>query len=259
MKHVLRTENLNFTYYNSPVLKNINIAINKGEISFILGANGAGKSTLIKLLCGILSPDNGDIFLEDENMRDISRSEIAKNIAYVSQDSTFGFPFTVKEVVLLGRSPYIGKFGFERDQDLDIADKAMELVGISHLSGRSINKISGGERQLVSVARAIAQQPDIMILDEPGTFLDLRHKSMIYSIIDKLCSESHITVIVATHDVGSVINSPGSAILLKHGQVMHAGKSSEVLTEQNLAEIYETQVKIYKHNAVMLITTKPLN
>ena len=135
----------------------------------------------------------------------------------------------------------------------------MQQVGISHLQDRSINKISGGERQLVSLARAIAQKPQVMILDEPGTFLDLKHKSKIFSIIKNLCEQNGITIIVATHDLNSIISSLGSTILLKNGQVLCSGKSTEVLTERNLTEIYDTKVKILKENSNLFITTNLVN
>ncbi|NIS08972.1 MAG: ABC transporter ATP-binding protein, partial [Candidatus Dadabacteria bacterium] len=254
MNHILRADNLNFSYLDKPVLSNINVEIKQSEITYILGANGAGKSTLLKILCGIISPQSGNVFYEDRDIKQISRSDLAKKIAYVSQQTVFGFPFTVKEVVLLGRSPYIGRFEFERDEDLKIAESAMEMVGISNLQERSINKISGGERQLVSLARAIAQRPQVMILDEPGTFLDLKHKSMVFSNVKKLSQQAGMTILVATHDISSIMNTLGTTALLKNGEVLYCGKSEEILTEQNLSEVYDTDVKIHRHNSSFVIT-----
>ena len=259
MNHVIRAENLNFSYMNIPVLKNVDLSIEKSDLTFILGANGAGKSTLLKILCGILRPDNGKVYYNDLDINKIQRADVAKEIAYVSQETTFGFPFTVKDVVLLGRAPYIGRFEFERDSDFEIASSAMDLVGISHLQDRVVNKISGGERQLVSLARAVAQQPSVMILDEPGTFLDLKHKSKIFSTIKHLTSKLGISIIIATHDISSVISSLGSTILLKNGEILYSGRSADVLTEHNLSEIYETDVRIFKNNENLLITANPLN
>jgi iron complex transport system ATP-binding protein len=254
MNHVIRAENLNFSYLNVPVLKNINLSIERSDLTFIIGANGAGKSTLLKLLCAILHPSSGSVFYDDLDIKKIKRGELAKKIAYVSQQTSFGFPFTVKEVVLLGRSPYIGRFEFERNSDFQITRSAMDLVGISHLEDRIVNKISGGERQLVSLARAIAQQPQVMILDEPGTFLDLKHKSTIFSTIKNLTYKQGISIIVATHDISSVISSLGKTILLKDGEIFYSGKSADVLTEHNLSEIYETDVKIFKDSDNLVIT-----
>ncbi len=259
MNEIIKTNNIDFSYMKNPVLSNIEISIKRAEITYILGANGAGKSTLLKVLCGILDPDSGYVLYEDTDIKTIGRAALAKQIAYVSQETTFGFPFTVKEVVLLGRSPYIGRYEFERDSDFEIAKSAMEQVGITHLQDRNINNISGGERQLVSLARAIAQQPQVMVLDEPGTFLDLKHKSMIFSIIKKLCTDEGITIIVATHDISSIINTLGISILLKNGKVLYSGNSSDVLTEHNLTEVYDTDVKILRDNSSLLITANTLN
>ena len=259
MNSIISACNINFSYLNVPVLKNIDLSIERANLTFILGANGAGKSTLLKILCGIVRPGTGNVLYSDLDIKKIQRGDLAKKIAYVSQETTFGFPFTVKEVVLLGRSPYIGRFEFERDSDFQIARGAMDLVGISHLENRIVNKISGGERQLVSLARAIAQEPEVMILDEPGTFLDLKHKSTIFSTIKKLTYETGISIVVATHDISSVMNRLGSTILLKDGEIFCSGKSEDVLTEPNLSEIYETDVKIFKNNDNLVITANPLN
>ena len=259
MNYVIKADKINFSYSNEIVIRNINLLIPKSELTLIIGANGVGKSTLLKILCGILNPDTGNVLFNDIEIKKIQRRDIAMKIAYVSQEPVFSFPFTVKEVVLLGRSPYIGRFEFERDSDFQIAEKAMDIVGISHLKDRLINKISGGERQIVSLARAIAQEPEVMILDEPGTFLDLKHKSQIYRTIKELIDEMGMSIIIATHDISSLLIKIGSTVLLKDGEIFASGKSSDVINESNLSEIYETDVRIFKDGDNLLISANTLN
>jgi len=259
MNYVIKADKINFSYSNEIVIRNINLLIPKSELTLIIGANGVGKSTLLKILCGILNPDTGNVLFNDIEIKKIQRRDIAMKIAYVSQEPVFGFPFTVKEVVLLGRSPYIGRFEFERDSDFQIAEKAMDIVGISHLKDRLINKISGGEKQMVSLARAIAQEPEVMILDEPGTFLDLKHKSQIYRTIKELIDEMGMSIIIATHDISSLLIKFGSTVLLKDGEIFASGKSSDVINESNLSEIYETDVRIFKDGDNLFIGANTLN
>lgn len=259
MNYVIKADKINFSYSNEIVIRNIDLIIPKSELTLIIGANGVGKSTLLKILCGILNPDTGNVLFNDIEIKKIQRRDIAMKIAYVSQEPVFAFPFTVKEVVLLGRSPYIGRFEFERDSDFQIAEKAMDIVGISHLKDRLINKISGGEKQMVSLARAIAQEPEVMILDEPGTFLDLKHKSQIYRTIKKLIDEMGMSIIIATHDISSLLIKFGSTVLLKDGEIFASGKSSDVINESNLSEIYETDVRIFKDGDNILISANTLN
>ena len=183
----------------------------------------------------------------------MSKREIATKISYVPQNSTFGFPFTVAEIVLMGRAPYIGRFEFERDSDWKVAINAMETVGIKYFQDRLITEISGGERQLSSLARAIAQEPEIMILDEPATFLDLKHKTEVMKLLKKLKDEKNISVIAATHDIFSAMFYFDEIILLKEGMIFAEGSAEEMLKEEILSAVYEIGVTVKKENGRIFV------
>ncbi|MFQ5788522.1 MAG: ABC transporter ATP-binding protein, partial [Thermodesulfobacteriota bacterium] len=223
-------------------------SISQGKMIGLLGANGVGKSTLLKILCGILNIKTGKLFFEKKELRHFSKRETAKRIAYIPQNSTFGFPFTVSEVVNMGRAPYLGRFEFENKEDMQIAFQAMEKVGIEHLKDRLITEISGGERQLTSIARALAQEPDIMILDEPVTFLDLKHKSKIMEILNTLKEQKNLTIIAATHDIYASLFYFDEIIVLKDGEIFAEGRSDEILAEDILSSAYGIKVTVRKEN-----------
>jgi len=255
MNALINIHGVSFSYSQSDVLKDITLTIPKGEITLILGANGVGKSTLLKILSGILVPKSGEVLYDNINIYEINKNVIAKKIAYVSQDSVFSFPFTALEVALLGRSPYIGRFEFERDSDYEIAINALRSTGILHLKDRIISEVSGGEKQLVSIARAITQQPELMVLDEPGTHLDLKHKSLILNILNTIKEKNGTTIVFATHDLSSLQNEYKNIILLKDGEIFKSGHTLDVINETNLTHIYGTNVKIFKENGNIFVST----
>ena len=241
---VIETQNLSFSYNGEEVLKGIDFSIQKGSMVGVIGANGAGKSTLLKLLLGILRPKNGRVLYQGKELKKLDKREVARKIAYIPQNSTFWFPFTVKEVVLMGRAPYLGRFEFETEEDLRVALRAMETVGIKHLGERLVSEISGGEKQLVSLARALAQEPEVMILDEPATFLDVKNKTEIMKLLKKLKEEKGIAIIAATHDVFSGLFYFDKILMLKDGGVFACGDTIEVLKEESLAEVYGIDVGV---------------
>lgn len=219
----------------------------------ILGANGAGKSTLLKLMTGALKPEAGEVLYREKPLRSIGRREIARRIAYIPQDPVFAFPFSVTEVILMGRAPYIGRFEFERESDLEMAREAMETVGISHLEKRLISEISSGERQLASIARALVQEPEVMILDEPATFLDIRHRSEIMNILRKLRDERGILIIAATHDIFGALFYFDDIVMLKEGGIFAEGGVEEVVTGENLSALYGTEVAVKKEDGKLFV------
>lgn len=219
----------------------------------ILGANGAGKSTLLKLMTGALKPEAGEVLYRGKPLRSIGRREIARRIAYIPQDPVFAFPFSVTEVILMGRAPYIGRFEFERESDLEMARDAMETVGISHLGKRLISEISSGERQLASIARALVQEPEVMILDEPATFLDIRHRSEIMNILRKLRDERGILIIAATHDIFGALFYFDDIVMLKEGSIFAEGSVEEVVTGENLSALYGTEVAVRKEDGKVFV------
>jgi iron complex transport system ATP-binding protein len=253
MERIIEGEDIRFSYDGVEVLKGISISLRKESMVGLLGANGAGKSTLLKILSGILNPKSGRLLYGSKELTRLDKREIAKRIAYIPQDSTFGFPFSVQEVVLMGRAPYVGRFEFERERDLQITMSAMETVGISHLRDRPITEISGGEKQLASLARALAQEPEVMVLDEPATFLDVKHKTRIMKLLRGLKKERGISVIAATHDVFSALFYFDEIIMLKDGRIFAQGGVEDVIKQEVLTAVYGIEVAVRRENGRIFV------
>lgn len=253
MKPIINCTNLGFSYNETEILNGINISISPGQMIGILGANGAGKSTLLKILCGVLKPKIGEALFNGEALSKMDRRDIAKGIAYIPQDPMFAFPFTVIEVVLMGRAPYIGRFEFERDEDREIAENALQAVGVLHLKDRLINEISSGERQLASIARGLVQEPEIMILDEPATYLDIKHRNEIMNILKDLKENRGISIIAATHDIFSSLFFFDEIIILKEGNILAEGKTDYVVNSELLSSAYGTEVTVKKENGRVFV------
>ena len=253
MEMILEGRDIRFSYDGVEVIKGVNLSIDQGTIVGLLGANGVGKSTLLKVLTGILSTKSGEILYKGRELKYLPRREISKRIAYVPQSPTFGFPFTVSEIVKMGRAPYLGRFEFENDGDNEIAFQAMETVGITHLQDRLVSEISGGERQLTSFARALAQAPELMVLDEPATFLDVRHKTEILRLLLRLKNERNICILAATHDVFSGLFYFDRLIILKDGEILAEGECDRVLTDDILSKAYNIGVTVRKEDGKIFI------
>lgn len=253
MDSIIECEDIVFSYNGLKVLDGINFRVLPGQMVGVLGANGAGKSTLLKILSGLLIPNSGFTNYRDRELLKLERKELAKKLAYIPQDPVFAFPFTVTETVLMGRAPYIGRFEFERDSDLEIANRAMETVGILHLKDRLISQVSSGERQLASLARALVQEPEVMILDEPATFLDVRHRTEIMNILISLKNERGISIVAATHDIFSALYYFEEIKILKDGKVFAEGKIDAVVTEENLSQAYGIKVTVKKENGRVFV------
>ncbi|MCC6712764.1 MAG: ABC transporter ATP-binding protein [Candidatus Dadabacteria bacterium] len=253
METIIECREVGFSYGPRRILGEITLSFGKGSMHGILGANGAGKSTLLKLLTGALRPEAGEVLYRGKPLRSFGQRAAARKIAYIPQDPVFAFPFTVTEVVLMGRAPYIGRFEFERESDLEMARRAMETVGISHLDKRLISEISSGERQLASIARALVQEPEVMILDEPATFLDIRHRSEIMNILKRLRDERGILIIAATHDIFGALYYFDEIIMIREGRVFAEGNVAEVVTGENLSALYGTGVAVRKEDGKVFV------
>ena len=238
MNPVITVTKLNYSYGKISVLEDISFQIQRSDFFVIIGPNGSGKTTLLRLLAGIISAENGRIDLLGDSIEDYSRKALARKIAYVSQTVPVDFPFTVSEVVLMGRSPHLGILGLEREKDLMMAKQAMIFTGLDHLADRRINQLSGGECQRVFIARAICQETDIILLDEPTASLDLAHQTRIMDLMEKLQKERDITVVMVSHDVNLAAMYGKTLLLLKEGQIVSRGKPDEVLTFQTLEAAY---------------------
>lgn len=245
MGAILTLKNIFFSYDSRTVLRNINLDISEGETIGILGPNGSGKSTLLKLMDGILVPGQGKVLLKGKPISRYKRIDVAKEIAMVGQEDHFRFPFSVFEVVLMGRFPYTGSYGFENKKDLDVAYNALKLTGTLDLARRSIYEISGGERQRVFLARAIAQEPSIILLDEITSFLDIKFKRDIFILLSSL-KKRKISLVIASHDIELMARYCEKIILLKKGQIFAMGKPYQILTEKNISLVYECPVYVDK-------------
>jgi iron complex transport system ATP-binding protein len=244
MEPVLTLKNVSFNYGGALALRGIDLQIRGSEIVGILGPNGSGKTTLLKIIDGILIPHDGEVLVRRKRLLGLRRAEIAKEIAMVSQESHFRFEFSVLEVVLMGRFPHLGKLQFEGERDMQVALSSLDATHTRELAERSIHKISGGEKQRVLIARALAQEPRVILLDEPTAFLDLKYKREIFQLISSLSADKGLAVIVVTHDVDLSAQYCHRLVLLKNGEIYRAGDPASVITSANIRAVYECPVVV---------------
>lgn len=238
------------TAIQSPVLKNISLAIAEGEVLGILGPNGSGKSTLLKILMRILFPQQGTVEWFGQLHGAFSQSEISRRVAFVPQETQQAFPFTISEMVLMGRYPRHTRtwgLGWESSQDRAVARQAMNDLGVSHLGTRLIMNVSGGERQRAVIARALAQEPDILLLDEPTAFLDLHHQLEIARIIRRLNRERRLTVVLVSHDLNLASQYCDRLLLLREGEIVAVGTPEDVIAGESLERVYGCPVLVDRH------------
>jgi iron complex transport system ATP-binding protein len=228
-------------------LRDINLKVKKGEFWGILGPNGSGKTTLVNLIDGLIPPREGLIKIGGSAVGDMKRRELARLMAVVPQDASLVFPLTVEEVVLMGRTPHLGKFEFESKKDLDIARFAMEATDVLPLSSRLMQSLSGGERQRVLIARALAQQPEVLLLDEPTSSLDIAHQISVFDMIRSFGGSAGLTVLAATHDMNLASLYCDRIALLHHGNFYSQGTPAEALTEESIRKVYGVNVVVDHH------------
>ncbi|NQT75602.1 MAG: ABC transporter ATP-binding protein [Candidatus Omnitrophica bacterium] len=240
-------------YGNVEILKDITFSIDPGSFIGIIGPNGSGKSTLLRTATKVLRPFKGEIYLQKKSMEDVTLKEMARTVAVVPQDSLFTFPFKVLDVVLMGRTPYISRLGLESKEDLMVAFEALECVDAMHLRDRFIDELSGGERQRVIIAKALAQKPQILFLDEPTTHLDISHQIEIFSLLRRLNKDAGLTIVTILHDLNLASEYCDDLILLSDGAIKKRGTPKEVLDYRTIEEVYKTVV-IVKENPM---TSRP--
>jgi iron complex transport system ATP-binding protein len=238
MKNVIDVRQLSYSYGDLCVLENLSFSVQQGDFFIIIGPNGSGKTTLLKCISGILRPRTGSLEILGDPFRDYSRRSLARSIALVPQTAPVDFPFTVTEVVLMGRSPHLGILGVEHQQDLDMAHRAMDFTGVASLAHRKLDQLSGGERQRVMIARAICQEPKIILLDEPTASLDLAHQVRVMDLMEQLRDEKRVTILMVSHDINLAALYGNCLMLLKEGHILNIGPPSQVLTFQTLEEAY---------------------
>ena len=252
----IRIRDVEFSYASVPILKNICMEVAESEILGIIGPNGAGKSTLLRCIDRILSPQKGTIFLNEQDISKMSRLEIAKRMGYIPQSTTQVFPATVFETVLMGRRPHISWRCNERD-----VEKVLEVLHLLDLEGlamRDINELSGGQQQKVLIARALVQEPDVLLLDEPTSNLDIKHQLEVMDIIKEIARKKGISAIMAIHDLNLAARYADRLIMMKDGMIYAAGEHFSVLTPENIREVYGVEVEVSKHNGrPFVIPLKP--
>jgi iron complex transport system ATP-binding protein len=238
---------LSYSYNDSarPVLRDLSLEIPAGTVTAILGPNGSGKTTLLRLLLGVLRPRQGTIALEGRSQSSYSRRELSRLVGLVPQDEHIPFDFSVLEYVLLGRAPYLGPLAMPSAVDQQIALAALQMAGLAQLQHRPLPNLSGGERQLAVVARALAQKPRILLMDEPAAHLDLANKGRLLGIMRELVTEG-ITLVLTTHDPNTASAVAGFVVLMHQGQVLDAGSTSAMLTQTKLSATYGVAVAVFQ-------------
>ncbi|ACL68782.1 ABC transporter ATP-binding protein [Halothermothrix orenii] len=241
---MIEIKNLNFGYYNKAILKNVSLSIENKEFIGIIGPNGSGKSTLLKNLSKILSPESGLIYLNKRLLNDYSVKELSRILSVVPQDTSIQFNFTVYDLILMGRNPYMDNWGRVTREDKVIVEEVMELTDTSKLRDKKVRELSGGERQRVIIARALAQQPEILLLDEPTASLDINYQQEIFELLSHLNKTMNLTILLVSHDLNLTGQYCKRLILLKDGKIFAAGSPEEVLTPANIKKVYNTEVKV---------------
>ncbi len=247
----LEAKGIDFSYNGGPkVLENIGLELEAGEILALVGPNGSGKSTLLKCLADFHVPDDGFVKIDEKNITDHSLNEKARKIGYVPQIENVSFPSTVFETVLMGRKPYISWKPSKKDKK--IVSSLIEKMGLSDFAMRDINELSGGQRQKVFIARALAQKPEILLLDEPTSNLDLKHQLEVLNIVKEQTNRG-ISAIIAIHDLNMAIRYSDRIVMLKEGEVYDSG-GMEVVNQKNIEEVYEVKVHIGDHAGWLTVT-----
>jgi iron complex transport system ATP-binding protein len=240
-------ENATLGYKPKTVLKDVTLAVNPGEVFGVVGPNGVGKSTLIKSASGILPPLSGHILMDGQVIHQLAPPQRAKRLAVVPQATQLPSSFRAEDVVLMGRTPYLGWFDREGETDIKIASEAMERTNTAQLFGRLIGELSGGEQQRILIARALTQTPAILLLDEPTAHLDLKHQDEVLQLIRSLAEEQGIAVILTLHDLNLVARFTDQVALLSDGEVRKIGEPTEVLTPDELAPVYGIEIHVTSH------------
>ena len=245
----LKVSDIEVSYGDMPVVKGVSFEVAAGDFVAIVGPNGSGKTTLLRALSRALRPAKGAVYLDEREVYGLSSRELAREMAIVPQETNIAFEFTALEVVLMGRSPHLGRFSIEGPRDLEIATEAMAQTDTLHIADRPINALSGGERQRVIIARALAQQPDIILLDEPTSHLDINYQVEVLELVRRLSREKGITVLAVLHDLNLAAQYCDWMMMLRDGEIYAVGKPEDALTVDNVHAVYGADVWVRKHPA----------
>jgi len=250
MANALELDAVTCGYDAREVVRGVSLAIAEGDFVGLAGPNGSGKTTLLRAASGVLAPSSGTVRLLGRDVyRDLTPREVARVLSVVSQDVAVDFSFTVEELVLMGRTPHLSRFGWESRHDLEIAQAAMAEAEISDLADRPITDVSGGERQRAFLAMALAQEPRVLLLDEPTSHLDLHHQVATLSRLERLNRRDGLTVVTVMHDLNLAAEFCDRTVLMNAGRIVADGPTRDVLTEEGLAALFGTSVHVTENPA----------
>lgn len=244
---LLSARDLAFAYADVPTLSEINLTLDCGGLRALIGPNGSGKTTLLRVLIGLLPPTHGVVEYQGVDLRSLTRREIAKRIALVPQELNLTYGFTVAQIVMLGRTPHVSALAGPTKRDRDIVAHAMELTETASLADRLVTELSGGERQRVIIAMALAQEPQVLLLDEPTVHLDINHQMEILELLRRLNRERGLTVLATMHDLNLASLYFDDLILLERGRIVAMGTPAQVLNPERIRAVFQTSVQVQPH------------
>ena len=250
---MIRVKELSFGYGEELILKNISFSTEKGQVYALLGPNGSGKSTLLKVMDRLFSPQQGSVWIDQKNLAKFSRKEIAKRIAYLPQETEIPFSFTAFEIVLMGRAHNVGTFFQPKPAENRKALTALQMIGIEHLKNMNYNELSGGQKRLVLISRALAQEARIYLFDEPTNHLDFPSQYKVLELIRRLTKQYSYTSIIAMHDPTLAVFFSDEVIMIKNGAISALGETQKTITEKNLSSLYDFRVHATKINGRIFI------
>ena len=255
---LLQANSVSFAYDATRVLDDLTMAVDRGEVVGLLGPNGSGKTTLLRVLAGMLRPDRGEVRLDGRAISSMPRREIARRLAVVPQETHLAFEYSVLEMVLMGRHPHLGPFELEGAHDLAIAKEALWATGTARLEHRPFSTLSGGEKQRVMIASALAQSADLLLLDEPTASLDLRYQLDTAALLTTLNRERGVTIVLSTHDLNYAASLCRTLVLLRNGRILDSGKTASVLTRESIVALYDVEADVRFHATTSHVTVVPI-
>jgi len=259
---MLRAEAVSFGYAGERTafsLADVSVEITPGSLTGLLGPNGCGKTTLLKLLCGVLRPHGGAVTLDDRPLSSFTRRELARHVAVVPQETHPAFEYSAMEMVLMGRHPHLGAFQLEGPADFAIARESLSVTGTADLADRNYMTLSGGEKQRVIIASALAQATELLLLDEPTASLDLGYQLEVASLLSRLNRERQVTMVLATHDLNLAASLCDRLVLLRGGRVLAQGSTNDVLTGAMVQQLYDVDADVQFHPRAGHLTVIPVS
>ena len=259
---MLRADGVSFGYFSEREafsLSDVSVAIAPGSLTGLLGPNGCGKTTLLRLLCGVLQPHGGTITLDDRPLTSLTRRELARHVAVVPQETHPAFDYTVMEMVLMGRHPHLGAFQLEGPTDFAIARESLIVTGTADLADRNYMTLSGGEKQRVVIASALAQATELLLLDEPTASLDLGYQLEVASLLARLNRERRVTMVLATHDLNLAAALCDRLVVMRGGRVLAQGPTADVLTGSMVQQLYDVDADVQFHPRAGHLTVIPVS